>query len=141
MDFQLKIHTLLNHIHPSPFTTADKLILYTLLARICDATDLTDSLQWFHVMRSLLAMYAVVYVFSYFHTSAPRTFNVAIAKGIRQWFITKRPLHIAPSERERCMNELMFFMANELKQTDIAGSRDVAVTIEVLSYADHSPQN
>lgn len=132
MDFQLKIQALLCHLHPSPFNTADKLVLYTLLARVCDATDLTDHLQWFHVMRSLLTTYTVLCVLcaSRLNDRAARTFNAAIAKGMRLWFVTKRPLHIAASERERCMNELMFFMANELQQTNI--SREMLVAIEVL---------
>jgi len=132
MDFQLKIEVLLHHVRPSPFTLVDKLILHTLLARVCDATDLTDPIQWFHVLRSLLTTYAVLCALSRINGRA-RKFIAAIAKGMRRWFSMRRPLHIAAGEREECMNQLMLFMASELRQAGAQGNRNMLVLIEVLS--------
>ena len=124
MDFQLKIEILLCHIHPSPFDLGDKLVLYTLLARLCDATDLTDTLQWFHVLRSLLTTYATLCV-----TGCYIKLNAAIAKGMRQWFLTQRPLHVGASEREACMNRLMFCIANELKQIEVIPEDQIIIQV------------
>ena len=134
MDFQLKIEVLLCHVRPSLFALGDQLVLYTLLAPVCDATDLTNLIQWLRILRSLFATYAVLRIMCSLHgfmQERHQRFNAAIADGIQQWFLAERPLHVAEGEREECMNRLMLFMAEELKKR-ADGTRYMLVPIQVL---------
>jgi hypothetical protein len=130
MDFQLKIEVLLRHIRPPLFDVGDTLVLYTLLAPVCDATDLTNTIQWLRVLRSLLLTYlSLRLVLCCITVPTHSRFNAAIADGIRRWFLTRRPLCVA--DREESMNALMMCMAEELRRRS-DGSRWMRTAIEVL---------
>jgi len=131
MEFQRKIERVL----ALPlFGRGDVLILRLFLASVSSATDLQDALQWFHVAYSLLNTYAAVSCLSFTDLREDqRRYKACIARGLRKWFFAERPLFVQSSEREACMNRLMIYMGEELRQDErIAAFLDATMTSEVL---------
>jgi len=91
-------------------------------------------LQWFHVAYSLLNTYAAVSCLSFTDLREDqRRYKACIARGLRKWFFAERPLFVQSSEREACMNRLMIYMGEELRQDErIAAFLDATMTSEVL---------
>ena len=121
MNFQRKLDRLC-----AMLDVGDACVLRTLLARVSDATDLEDPLQWFHVLRGLLGTYAALWLGCAVETRAPlRRYKAAIAAGLRAWFVAERPLRVAAAGREGCVDRLMLVMAEELRrQPDLLEEAD-----------------
>jgi len=115
MEFQLKVERLLAQSR-CPYSFA---IIKTLLLGLLEASNLEDPQQWSKVARSLLAFFFVVSVMSSMDSrEANRTLDATVARGMRRWYDVQKPLLVPPGEREACLNRLMVFIGEEIRQDE-----------------------
>ena len=115
------------------FIEADVCILRVALARLLDATDLQDTLQWAHILRSLLAFYLMLCLINAMEDRGFQwRYQAAVATGVRKWFFSG---WVRASERERCMDQLTLLIADEMRRNGpvFCQHPHVRQTIEALA--------